>query len=133
MSCLISAKKFSDDPWFSCYPSFEREDRMYAIVLRYKRPLSEIDKHVDAHRAWLGKNYADGTFLVSGRQRSGAGGFILAPAVESGQLDATLGNDPFGQNDLADYEIIEVGPGMADPRIVLFFEKKSRHVLALVS
>src|SRR5260370_29938032 len=79
MSCLISAKKFRDDPWFSCYPSFEREDRMYAIVLRYKRPLSEVDKHVDAHRAWLRKNYADGTFLVSGRQRSGTGGFFLPP------------------------------------------------------
>src|SRR5260370_26061497 len=123
MSCLISAKKFRDDPWFSCYLSFEREDRMYAIVLRYKRPLMEIDKHVDAHRAWLGKNYADGTFLVSGRQRSGAGGFILAAAVERGQLDATLANDPFGQNDLADYEIIEVAPSMADERLSFLIEK----------
>src|SRR5258708_8563162 len=102
MSCLISAKKFRDDPWFSCYPSFEREDRMYAIVLRYKRPLSEIDKHVDAHRAWLGKNYADGTFLVSGRQRSWAGGFILARGVGRGALCAAFGNQPFGQKDLDD-------------------------------
>src|SRR5260370_35009458 len=123
MSCLISAKKFRDDPWFSCYPSFEREGRMYAIVLGYKRPLSEIDEQVDAHRAWLGKNYADGTFLVSGRQRSGAGGFILAAAVERGQLDATLANDPFGQNDLADYEIIEVVPTMADERLSFLIEK----------
>src|SRR5260221_3765106 len=53
------------------------KDRMYAIVLRYKRPLSEVDKHVDAHRAWLRKNYADGTFLVSGRQRSGTGGRLI--------------------------------------------------------
>src|SRR5260370_38551351 len=106
MSCLISAKKFRDDPWFSCYLSFEREDRMYAIVLRYKRPLSEIDKHVDAHRAWLGKNYADGTFLVSGRQRSGAGGFIFSSAVEPGEPDATLANRPFVANDFAGYDIM---------------------------
>src|SRR5260370_31508258 len=110
MSCLISAKKFRDDPWFSCYLSFEREDRMYAIVLRYKRPLSEIDKHVDAHRAWLGKNYADGTFLVSGRQRSGAGGFIFAPAVERGELCAAFGHDSFGQNQLSRYGILRRGP-----------------------
>src|SRR5260370_35868157 len=110
MSCLISAKKFRDDPWFSCYLSFEREDRMYAIVLRYKRPLSEIDKHVDAHRAWLGKNYADGTFLVSGRQRSGAVGFLFSPAVEHGQLDATLANAPFRQNDISQYNIIATEP-----------------------
>jgi hypothetical protein len=37
---------------------------MYTIVLRYKPPLSEIDKHIAAHREWLRKNYADGTFLV---------------------------------------------------------------------
>src|SRR5260221_14188335 len=129
MSCLISAKKFRDDPWFLCYLIFEREDRIYEIVLLYKRPLSEIDKHVDAHRAWLGKNYADGTFLVSGRQRSGAGGFILAAAVERGQLDATLANDPFGQNDLADYEIIEVAPSMADGTIFFFFRKRKDFLL----
>src|SRR5260221_9279946 len=99
------------------------KDRMYAIVLRYKRPLSEVDKHVDAHRAWLRKNYADGTFLVSGRQRSGTGGFILAAAIERGQLDAVLASDPFGQNDLADYEIIEVVPNMADERLSFLIEK----------
>src|SRR5260221_10006157 len=55
---------------------------MYAIVLRYKRPLSEVDKHVDAHRAWLRKNYADGTFLVSGRQRSGSGGIFSPSGTE---------------------------------------------------
>jgi uncharacterized protein YciI len=102
---------------------FEREDRMYAIILRYKRPLSEVDKHIAAHREWLRKNYADGTFLVSGRQRSGAGGFILAAAIERGQLDATLAADPFGQNDLADYEIIDVAPSMADERLSFLIEK----------
>jgi uncharacterized protein YciI len=99
------------------------KDKMYAIVLRYKRPLSEVDKQVDAHRAWLRKNYADGTFLVSGRQRSGAGGFILAAAIDRGQLDAVLASDPYGQNDLADYEIIEVVPSMADERLSFLIEK----------
>ena len=99
------------------------KDRMYAIVLRYKRPLSEVDKHVDAHRARLRKNYADGTFLVSGRQRSGAAGFILAAAIERGQLDAVFASDPFGQNNLADHEIIEVVPTMADERLSFLIEK----------
>jgi uncharacterized protein YciI len=102
---------------------FERKDRMYAIILRYKRPLSEVDKHIAGHREWLRKNYADGTFLVSGRQRSGSGGFILATAVERGQLDATLAADPLGQNDLADYEIIELAPTMADERLSFLIEK----------
>jgi uncharacterized protein YciI len=96
---------------------------MYALISRYKRPLSEVDKQVDAHRAWLRKNYAAGTFLISGRQRSGAGGFILAAGIERRQLDAILADDPFAQNDLADYEIVEVGPTMADERLSFLIEK----------
>jgi uncharacterized protein YciI len=96
---------------------------MYALISRYKRPLSEVDKHIEAHRAWLRENYAAGTFLISGRQRSGVGGFILAAAMERVQLDAILEDDPFRQNDLADYEIIEVGPTMADERLSFLIEK----------
>jgi uncharacterized protein YciI len=59
---------------------------MYAIILRYKRPLSEVDKHIAGHREWLRKNYADGTFLVSGRQRSGAGGFISLRPLNADSL-----------------------------------------------
>ncbi len=96
---------------------------MYAIILRYKRPLTDVDKHVEAHREWLRKNYAAGTFLISGRQRSGAGGFILASAIERAQLDAILAGDPFGQNDVTDYEVIEVAPSMADERLSFLIEK----------
>jgi uncharacterized protein YciI len=95
---------------------------MYAIILRYKRPLTDVDKHVEAHREWLRKNYAAGTFLISGRQRSGVGGFILASAIERAQLDAILAGDPFGQNDVADYEGIEVAPSMADERLSFLIE-----------
>jgi uncharacterized protein YciI len=96
---------------------------MYALISRYKRPLSEVDKHIDAHRAWLRKNYAAGTFLISGRQRSGAGGFILVAAIERTQLDAILAVDPFVQNDLADYEIVDVTPTTADERLSFLIEK----------
>jgi len=34
-----------------------------------------------------------------------------------------LASDPFGQNDLADYEIIEVAPSMADERLSFLIEK----------
>lgn len=95
---------------------------MYAVILRYKLPLSEVDKHLSAHREWLKQNYANGTFLVSG-QKSGAGGFILAAPMERSQLDSILASDPFGQNKVADYEIIEVTPTMADERLSFLVNK----------
>jgi uncharacterized protein YciI len=96
---------------------------MHAVILRYKLPLSEVDKHLPAHREWLKQNYTNGTFLVSGRQKSGAGGFILAAPMERSQLDSILANDPFGQNKVADYEIIEVAPTMADERLSFLVNK----------
>jgi uncharacterized protein YciI len=96
---------------------------MYAVILRYKRPSDEVDKHIAAHREWLRQNYAARTFLISGRQKSGTGGFILATAIDRSRLDAILANDPFGKNGVADYEIIEVAPSMADERLSFLVEK----------
>jgi uncharacterized protein YciI len=115
-------------PLRSCMLVFSRRNRATdpvrsGKILRYKRPLTDVDKHVEAHREWLRKNCAVGTFLISGRQRSGAGGFILASAIERAQLDAILAGDPFGQNDVADYEVIEVAPSMADERLSFLIEK----------
>src|SRR5260221_6560553 len=93
---------------------------MYAIVLRYKRPLSEVDKHVDAHRAWLRKNYADGTFLVSGRQRSGTGGFFFPPANEPGPACGGFGRGPFRPKELPRYRKISRGAAIGGRRTSLF-------------
>lgn len=80
---------------------------MYAIVLHYKAPLAEVDKHVEAHRAWLREHYAAGHFLLSGPQRPRVGGFILAAAMDRATLDRILADDAFRLANVADYEVIE--------------------------
>jgi uncharacterized protein YciI len=96
---------------------------MYAVILRYKRPLAEVDQYIGGHREWLKQNYAAGNFLISGRQRSGVGSFILVSAVDRSQLDSVLANDPFGKNGVAEYEVLEVAPSMADERLAFLVEK----------
>lgn len=81
---------------------------MYAIILRYKVSLDEVEMHVAAHRAWLGRHYAAGDFLLSGPQRPRVGGFILAAPMERARLDAILAEDAFRTGGVADYEIIDV-------------------------
>jgi uncharacterized protein YciI len=96
---------------------------MYAVILRYKRPLDEVDQYAGGHREWLKQNYAAGNFLLSGRQRPGVGGFILVAAIDRSQLDSILANDPFGKNGVTDYEVIEVAPSTADERLAFLVEK----------
>ncbi len=95
---------------------------MYAVVLRYKVPLAEVDKHVEAHRAWLRGHYAAGHFLASGPQRPRVGGFILAAAMERAELDAILADDAFKQADVAAYEVIEFAATSTAPHLSFLAE-----------
>ena len=96
---------------------------MYAIILGYKVPLSEVDRHVGAHRAWLSEHYAAGHFLLSGAQRPRVGGFILAAAMERAKLDAILDGDAFKKADVADYEVIDVAATSTSPALAFLAEK----------
>jgi uncharacterized protein YciI len=95
---------------------------MYAIILRYKAPLTEVDRHVDAHRAWLREHYAAGHFLVSGAQRPRVGGVIVAAAMERARLDAILDGDAFRIAGVADYEVIDFAATMTTPALAWLAE-----------
>ncbi|MFI5239530.1 MAG: YciI family protein [Gemmatimonadales bacterium] len=83
---------------------------MYAIaIIRYRRPLDEVMKVQDAHRAYLRTLFEAGTLLASGPldPRSG-GGLLLRVPDDSVQksLDSVRDNDPYVLNGMAQYELI---------------------------
>ena len=98
---------------------------MYAIILRYKVPLAEVDRHVEAHRAWLREHYAAGRFLLSGAQRPRVGGFILEAAMQRAGLDTILAGDAFHRADVADYEVIDFATTMTSPALAFLGEPGS--------
>jgi len=85
---------------------------MFIVSLTYKRPLSDVDQHLDAHVAYLKEQYSQGHFIASGRKVPRTGGVILAKAESMEALNKILAQDPFAQADLADYEITEFTAGM---------------------
>lgn len=95
---------------------------MYAVILRYTRPLADVEAQLEAHRAWLRDNYAAGRFLLAGPQRPRTGGLILAAAMERAELDAVLARDPFHQAGVAAYEVIEFAPTTTDKRLSFLVE-----------
>lgn len=50
---------------------------MFLIDLTYKKLLSEVEKILDEHVAFLDKYYAPGKFTFSGRSNPRTGGVIL--------------------------------------------------------
>jgi len=78
---------------------------MFIVSLTYTVPLTEIDAHLDAHRAFLDRHFATGAFLASGPKQPRTGGVILASGMDRQALALTLNQDPFRKLGLASYTI----------------------------
>lgn len=83
---------------------------MYAIaIVRYRRPLEEVLKHIEPHRAYLGQLKAKGVLLASGPLEPRNGGALLLRVPEENalsHLDAIRDGDPFIQQGVAQYELL---------------------------
>ena len=82
---------------------------MYAIaILRYRRPLEDVLKHIDSHRAYLAGLKQEGMLIASGPLVPRKGGALLlkVPDYEAqATLDRIRDNDPFTRFGLAQYEL----------------------------
>jgi uncharacterized protein YciI len=93
---------------------------VFIIELNYKTALSEIDRHMRPHMAFVKKYYDAGNFLMSGRKVPRDGGIILAVGKSRHEIEAIAGEDPFCQRGLADFRVIEFrvsqqAPASPDP------------------
>ncbi|HEY6006087.1 MAG TPA: YciI family protein [Anaeromyxobacter sp.] len=85
---------------------------MYAIaIVRYVKPLEEVLKHQDPHRAYLKDLKAKGTLLASGPLEPRYGGALLlripdAAASAYAALAAVRDGDPFVKAQVAQYELL---------------------------
>jgi uncharacterized protein YciI len=83
---------------------------MFIITLTYLKPAEEIDKLLAAHREYLREQYANGMFLMSGRQVPRTGGIIIATADSRADIEAVIELDPFKEAGAASYTITEFVP-----------------------
>lgn len=55
---------------------------MFLILLTYKKPLTDVDHYLSAHREFLQHYYASRHFIVSGGRNPRCGGVILCKAAQ---------------------------------------------------
>lgn len=79
---------------------------MFIFKLTYKKPLSEVERHLQAHRDYLDRFYQAGMFIASGPQAPRVGGIILCNAKSNDEAQSIIAQDPFYEEEIADYEII---------------------------
>ncbi|GII23635.1 YciI family protein [Planosporangium mesophilum] len=87
---------------------------MFLLIVSYTAPLAEVDAILADHLQFVVDHYADGTFLLSGRQnpRDG-GGFILAKGDDRDAIERLIATDPFVIKNVAAYTVIQVEPTRA--------------------
>jgi uncharacterized protein YciI len=96
-------------------PANPEKSSLFALTLTYIKPLEEVDRLIEPHRAYLRHHYELGNFLVSGAQKPRTGGFILARADSKAQIESIIANDPFLSEGVARYDIVEFQPSSFAP------------------
>ena len=86
---------------------------LFALIVDYVAPLTEIDALLEDHVRFLDRFYADGTFLMSGRQVPREGGFILATCADRTSMEEVVAQDPFVRGGVAEYRVIQLQPTKA--------------------
>jgi uncharacterized protein YciI len=94
---------------------------MYAIaVLRYRKPLEEVLKFFDEHRAYLRDLESKGVLLASGPLDPRYGGALLLRIAEADAertLLAVRDGDPFFKQGVAQYELLHWLPNIGKERL----------------
>jgi Uncharacterized protein conserved in bacteria len=94
---------------------------MFMILLKYVKPLEEIDKLLTAHADFQAKYFQEASFLVAGRMQPRVGGVLIAKAESAQELWNIIRQDPFYANDAAEYEVIEFIPGKTLAGLARYF------------
>nr|WP_240942839.1 YciI family protein [Planosporangium thailandense] len=85
------------------------------MIVNYIAPIEEVERLMPDHFAYLADHFADGTFLVSGRQKPRTGGFIVAAGDDRAAVERLIATDPFVTGGVATYTVLEIEPTRAAP------------------
>lgn len=83
---------------------------MFIFNLTYVKPLSDVDRYLSKHIDFLNEHYEKRVFICSGRKIPRTGGIILCNCTDIEDANAIMKKDPFYENGIAKYEIIEFVP-----------------------
>ena len=93
-----------------------RSGPLCLILIDYTRPLDEVDALMAEHVAWLELGFAQGVFLVAGRQNPRVGGVVLCRG-SADAVRAVAETDPFVTGGVAGISVIEFNTSFARPEL----------------
>ena len=86
---------------------------MFVLLLKYIKPIEEVERLMPAHREFLDRFYREGKFICSGPREPRTGGVILADVANQVEAMKIVVEDPFFSEKVAEYEVICFAPTRA--------------------
>lgn len=97
---------------------------MFIVILKYIKPLEQVDLLIPAHVEFLKKGYQKREFICSGRRNPRVGGVIVVNVDNEQKVKDLIKEDPFYIHEVAQYEVIEFLPNRYDERFACFVENR---------
>ena len=88
---------------------------MFVLLVRYLKPVDEVEEHLDAHRAWVREHAETGTVIAAGREVPLRGGILVAVGVTRDEVDRMIAADPYVTGGVAEYDVREYDMVLAAP------------------
>ncbi|MBX3593016.1 YciI family protein [Sphingomonas sp.] len=82
------------------------------ITLTYVAEIGAVDAQMAAHVAWLEQGFAQGLFLLAGRQVPRTGGMIVCRGTRA-EVEALATTDPFVTSGVAEFAVVEIAASFA--------------------
>jgi uncharacterized protein YciI len=99
---------------------YDTRSAMILILLRYVKPIEEVEAHTAEHRAYMEKLLGDGKLIFSGPREPRVGGVILTTLDSEVEATKLIVDDPYFENGVAEYDVIRFNPNRHDPRFAAF-------------
>ena len=97
---------------------------MDVLLLKYLKPMEEVEVHRPAHREFLDQCYREGKLICSGVREPPIGGVILANVDSELEAMKIVVDDPYFAHKVAEYEVVRFTPNKWDPRFAPFVAVK---------
>lgn len=81
-------------------------------ILKYTKPLTEVDALIQEHRQYLQKLFDKKKLLVCGKLNPRTGGVIIGKNISREEFEKILKNDPFTK--VSEHTIVEFIPSLYD-------------------
>ena len=95
---------------------------MFLVLVNYVKPLEQVDEYLSEHSAFLDRYYASKKLVFSGRRIPRVGGMFLVNSNDEAEVHRIIAEDPFHENGIAEYELIQFQPTKYDDQFAVFLQ-----------